>query len=222
MPSRMAQYLAEATRQPEPRPTRSEDKGAEIRGLYKEGLRQLRGNRGLHPETRRVEAARLYATTRAALRKVQAEQVQADQAAWPKLERRLWGYDDVRATATDRATVDATIRDAQDRAAQLKKPGDAARALAMAEQAGDQVLARAIGQRANEQDWDDVVQDYLATRSTARDVYAEMCDIYQRQRTPGGVLGQQHLVALGKPEELRDLTDKDIEQMSADPADTAA
>lgn len=222
MPSKHGQQMNQLIRGAQPKPTTGQDKAAEIRSYYKRGLQQIRGDRNMHPDRKRVEAARLYATTQAALRKVQQEQIKADQENWGKLERRLWGYDDVRATASDRATVDGTIRDAADRAAQLKKPGDAARALAQAEQAGDHILARAIGKRANDMDWDDVVHDYLSTRSTAANVYAELCDIHQRQHTPSGVLGQQHIVALGKPEELRDLTDRDIEQLSTDPADAAA
>jgi hypothetical protein len=221
MASNLAQYLAQATHVQQGFGTPGEEKAAGIRDLYKQGLQQLRGARNMHPEARRVEIARLYATTRQALAKVKADQVNADREAFTKLERRLWGYDDVRATATDRASVDATIRDAQDRAAQLKTEGDAARALARAEQAGDTVLARAIAQRANAHDWNTVVADYLATRPAATELYQQAAAIHQRHSTPDGVLTLQQLTALGKPEELRGLADQDIEAM-ADPGDTAA
>ncbi len=178
----------------------------------------------MHPSARQVEIARLYATTQAALRKVQQDQLQADRETFAKLERQLWGYDDVRASAigsADRAAVDGTVRDAQDRAGRLKKPGDAARALAEAEQGGDKVLARAIAKRAHDMDWDDVVADYLSTRPTDAERYQQAAEIYVRQNTTGGALAHGFLGSLGTPEELRGMSAKDIEAM-ADPGDNAA
>lgn len=221
MPTEHGKLMNDLIHGTKPKATLGDEKAANIRVLYKQGLQQLRGDRHMHPDRRRVEIAQLYATTQAALRKVRDDQVQADRETFAKLERQLWGYDDVRATARDRATIDATIRDAQDRAAKLTKPEQAARALAEAEQAGDQVLARAIASRANEQDWDDVVADYMASRPSAAELYQQAGDIYHRQTSPQGVMALQHIAALGKPEELRGLADKDIQAMTS-PEDTAA
>ncbi|MEV6662761.1 hypothetical protein [Streptomyces nigra] len=201
--------------------TTGQQKADEIRSLYKQGLQQLRGARNMHPEARRVEIARLHATTQAALRKVQQEQLQADRETFTKLERQLWGYDDVRALAPDRATTDTAIRDAQDRAGRLKRPGDAARALADAEQGGDKVLARAIAKRAHDMDWDDVLGAYLSTRPTDNERYQQAAEIHIRQHTTGGAIEHGFLGSLGTPEELRGMSSKDIQAM-AEPADAAA
>lgn len=199
-------------------------KADDIRGYYKQGLQQLRGTRNMHPEARRVEIARLYTTTQAALKKVQQNQLTADRETFAKLERQLWGYDDVRASAygsADRAAVDGTVRDAQDRAARLKKPDEAARALSAAEQGGDKVLARAIAKRAHDMDWSPVVHAYLSTRPTEAERYQQAGEIYARQHTPNGVIAHQFTSALSKPDELRDLSEDDVHAM-VDPGGDAA
>jgi hypothetical protein len=220
MPSKIGQQMNQLIREP----TTGQQKANEIRAYYKQGLQQIRGDRNMHPDRKRVEAAQLWATTQAALKKVQRDQIQADREAFDKLERQLWGYDDVRASAyssADRAAVDGTIRDAQDRAAQIKKQDQAARALSEAEQAGDKVLARAIAKRAHDMDWDDVVQGYLASRPQSAERYQQAGEIYVRQNTPNGVVAQQQLSVLAKPDELRGMSDKDVQAMT-DPADAAA
>ncbi|MGW2232504.1 hypothetical protein [Streptomyces sp. NPDC001759] len=222
MPTKTGQQMNTLIRGNRTQPTTGQNKADEIRAYYKQGLQQLRGTRNMHPDTRRVEIARLYATTQAALKKVQREQAQADTEAFAKLERQLWGYDDVRASAigsADRAAVDGTVRDAQDRAARLKKPGEAARALAAAEQGGDKVLARAIAHRAHTMDWDDVVADYLATRPTDAERYQQAGEIYLRQNTTEGAIAHGFLGALPAPEELRGMKAEEIQSM-ADPGDT--
>ncbi|MFI9610362.1 hypothetical protein ACIHCM_01400 [Streptomyces sp. NPDC052023] len=224
MPSNHGQLMNDLIRGQRRQTPAGQQRADEIRGLYKQGLQQLRGQRNMHPDARRVEIAKLYATTRDALKKVQREQVDTDRETFAKLERQLWGYDDVRASAYTteaRAAVDGTVRDAQDRAAQLKKPEQAARALATAEQAGDQVLARAIAKRAHDMDWDGVLNDYLATRPTAADRYQQAADIYVRQHSHAGAFDRSFTGALAKPEELRDLSDDDVQAM-ADPGDAAA
>lgn len=217
MPSKAAQQMNALIHKAQPKNSPSVEKTQTILGLYKRGLQQLRSDRNMHPEARRVEIARLYTTTRASLTKVKHDQVQADKDNWGKLERKLWGYDDLRAgvyNTGDRAALDSTIRDATHRAAQLAKPGDAARALHAAEQSGDKVLARAIGKRACDMDWDDVLGDYLAPRSADTETYQQLGDIYQRQHTANGVLGQQFAASVAKPAELRDLGEKDIDAMT--------
>jgi hypothetical protein len=224
MPTKLAQQMNTLIRGQQPQATVGQGKADEIRGLYKQGLQQLRGQRNMHPEARRVEIARLYTTTQAALKQVQQEQAQADRETFTKLERQLWGYDDVRASAigsADRAAVDGTVRDAQDRAAQIKKPSQATRALAEAEQAGDKVLARAIAKRAHDMDWDDVVADYLSSRPAAAERYRQAAEIYTRQHTTGGALEHGFLGSLGTPEELRGMSGKDIEAM-AEPGESVA
>ncbi|MFK4023140.1 hypothetical protein [Streptomyces albogriseolus] len=219
MPTDHGKQMNNLIRGAKPPATTGQQKADEIRGYYKQGLQQIRGDRHMHPDRRRIEVAQLYATTQAALKQVRDQQAKTDRETFAKLERQLWGYDDVRATAPDRATIDTAIRDAQDRAAKLTKPEQAARALAEAEQAGDSVLARAIAHQAHQRDWDDVVGDYLATRPTAAERYQQAGEIYLRNNTPAGAVSHSFIGALGKPEELSGLDDKTIQSM-ADPQDT--
>ncbi|MET7294911.1 hypothetical protein ABZS79_22735 [Streptomyces griseoloalbus] len=221
MPTEHGKLMNNLINGAKPQPTRGQQKADEIRGYYKQGLQQIRGNRNMHPDRRRIEIAQLYATTQAALKQVRDEQAKADQETFTKLERQLWGYDDVRALAPDRATIDTAIRDAQDRAAKLTKADQAARALAEAEQAGDTVLARAIAHQAHQRDWDDVVGDYLSTRPKAAERYQQAGEIYVRNNTPAGAVTHSFIGALGKPEELSGLDEKDITAM-AEPQDSAA
>lgn len=226
MPTNQASLMNDLIRgqhRPAP-PSEGQGKADEIRRYYKQGLQQLRGTRNMHPEARRVAIARLYTTTQAALKKVQQDQLKADHENFAKLERQLWGYDDVRASAygsADRAAVDGTVRDAQDRAARLKEPGDAARALSAAEQGGDKVLARAIAKRAHDMDWSPVVHAYLSTRPTETERYQQAGEIYARQHTPNGVIAHQFSGALAKPDELHDLSNDDVQAM-VNPGDDAA
>ncbi|MEY9489058.1 putative membrane protein [Streptomyces calvus] len=221
MPTEHGKQMNNLIHSAKPQPSHGQQKADEIRDLYKQGLQQLRGARNMHPDRRRIEIAQLYTTTQAALKRVRDDQAKTDQETFTKLERQLWGYDDVRATAPDRATIDTAIRDAQDRAAKLTKPEQAARALAEAEQAGDTVLARAIAHQAHQRDWDDIVGGYLASRPTAAQRYQQAAEIYVRNNTPAGAVTHSFIGALGKPEELRGLDDKDITAM-ADPQDSAA
>jgi len=202
-------------------PTKQQQASAQVHNLYKQGLRNIRGNRNMHPDRKRVEIAELYATTRAALDKLRTEQTQQDQTDMAKLERKMWGYDDVRTTAIDKAAVDHTIRDAQDRAAKLTKPEQAARALAEAEQAGDHILARAIGKRAHDQDWGDVLHDYLATRPRTADDYQQAGAIWHRNNSTQARMQHHMQYVVHKPDELRGVSDSDIEAM-ADPQESAA
>ncbi|MFI6488265.1 hypothetical protein [Streptomyces sp. NPDC050564] len=216
----MTQLIRSQTQQAQP--TTGSRKSQEIHALYKQGLQHLRGQRNMHPEARRVEIAKLYANTKASLKKVKTDQTAADNQTFAKLERSLWGYDLERATAVDRATLDATIRDAQDRATAIKKHDQAAKALHQAEQAGDHILARAIGKRAHDMDWHDVVHDYLDTRPKAAETYNEAGAIWQRHNDTAARMhdGMQYVVH--SPEELRGLTEQDITAMTADPGDAAA
>lgn len=222
MPSKTAQTMNQIIRSNQPEPTIGDRKTTEIHSMYRAGLQQIRSDRNMHPDRKRVEAARLYTSVKASLAKVRKDQATEDQANYTKLERKLWGYDFERATAIDRATLDTTIRDAQDRAARLTKPDHALRALHDAEQAGDSILTRAIGKRAHDMDWDDVLHDYMSTRpSTAAD-YEQAGAIWHRNNSTTAQMHHNMQYVVHKPEELRGLNDQDVESMATDQADAAA
>ncbi|MFE1127745.1 hypothetical protein ACFXIY_10865 [Streptomyces albidoflavus] len=222
MPSTHAQVMNKLIHG-ERKPLPTAEKSQNVRALFKQGLQELRGNRNLHPEARRVEIARLYSSARDTLKKIRTDQTAADRDQLDKLQRQLWGYDDMRAATyntADRAALDQTIRDARDRADKLVTPEAAARALHDAESAGDRVLARAIAKRAHDADWDDVLGDYLGTREVAARTYGEAAEVYQRLHTTGAILAQQTAAMVAKPAELFGLTDEQITSMTA--SDSAA
>lgn len=192
------------------KPTNPDD----IRATYRAALGAIRDQRHVHPQTKQVEAARLYTQARRALAAARAELLDHDARRWDALERQLWG----RAASMD-GSDSVALRDAHDRAARIKKADEAARLLRQAEQTGDHVLAAAVAQHANERDWYDVLSAYLDKRPAAAEVYDEMCQIHARRKN-GLATGMQY--ALAKPEELRGLADTDIDQMAADMPETAA
>ncbi|MFG2299431.1 hypothetical protein [Actinacidiphila glaucinigra] len=222
MPSKLAIALAEATRAQQTQPTPSHLKAQEVSALFRQGIKELRGNRHMHPDRKRVEAAQLYTNTRAALAKMKRDHAEQDNTTFANLERKLWGYDTERAMAADRASFDAGIRDAQDRASKLTKADKAARALHDAEQAGDHILARAVAKRAHDMDWGDVVHDYLATRPSTADTYQQAGEIWHRHNDTGGQMQNGMHYVVHKPEELRGMTDQDIARLAdPEPADAA-
>ncbi|RSS16637.1 hypothetical protein [Streptomyces sp. WAC08401] len=221
MPSKLGQQMNHLIRGQQQEATTGQSKATKIHNLYKQGLQQIRGTRNIHPDAQRVEIARLYTPTRQSLTKVKTDQAKTDQATFTKLERQLWGYDLERATAGDRASIDHTIRDAQDRAAKLTKADHATKALAQAEQAGDSILARAIAKRAHDMDWDDVLHDYLASRPQAAEKYQQAGAIWQRYNDTGAHMQDSMQYVVHKPDELRGLDDKAIQSM-VDPEDSAA
>ncbi|MFF3876004.1 hypothetical protein [Streptomyces sp. NPDC001978] len=221
MPSKIGQQMNQLIRGDQAEVPAGTRASQEIHALYKRGLQQIRGDRNMHPDRKRIEAAQLYLSTRQSLTKVKTDQAAADSETFAKLERQLWGYDLERATALDRASIDHTIRDAQDRAGKLTKADHAAKALHDAEQAGDSILARAIGKRAHDMDWGDVLHDYLSTRPKAGETYQQAGEIWHRNNSTGAQMQHSMQFVVHKPEELRGLSDQDIHSM-ADPGDTGA
>ncbi|MFD7996286.1 hypothetical protein [Streptomyces mexicanus] len=221
MPSKLAQQMNTLLRGQQQPPTQGSEKSRQIHSMYTQGLQQLRGTRNMHPSARQVEIARLYTTAKLSLAKVMKDQQEADNKTFAQLERQLWGYDLERATAIDRATLDTTIRDAQDRAAKLTKPEHAAKALHEAEQAGDSILARAIAKRAHDNDWDDVLHDYLSTRPSTAEKYQQAGAIWARYNDANTKLHNHMQYVVHAPAELRGLSAADIEAM-ADPGESAA
>ncbi|MFJ2741869.1 hypothetical protein ACIO3O_19650 [Streptomyces sp. NPDC087440] len=222
MPTQQAQIMNQLIRGNAGETVPGIAKATEIRQLYKTGLQQIRGDRHMHPDRKRVELATLYTSAKETLAKVRMEQTERDAKTFDELDRKVWGYALERATATDRATLDTTIRDARDRAAKLKTAEHAGRALRDAELAGDHILARAIGKQAHDHDWNDVLYDYFENRPSAAAAYQQAGEIWHRTQTAGGRVHEGMQYVVPKPEELRGLNDQDINGMTGDPNGAAA
>ncbi|MFI8279757.1 hypothetical protein ACIGBH_33635 [Streptomyces sp. NPDC085929] len=192
-----------------------------ISSNYHSTLRGIRENKKLSEQGKKMAAAQAYTAAKAAMAKANAER-QADQSQrWDQLERKVWGENlPFGATEADRAANNMAMRDALQRASQLKTQGDAARLLRQAEQTGDATLARAVAQHANEKDWSDVLETYFESRPGKRDAYNEMCDIH-RERTSGRPYDSiTHAIA--RPAELRGMHDQAIEAVATEASHLAA
>ncbi|WP_420368588.1 hypothetical protein [Curtobacterium sp. L1-20] len=119
----------------------------------------------------------------------------------------------------DPAAVTA-MRDAEDRADQLKDEQDALRMLERAERMNDQYLARAALTKAYDHGWAEVVNAYTAAHPAAYDSLEELWDITQEEAAESGRiisadLLQHHLAtpALKKPTEIVALNDSRLEAL---------
>lgn len=192
-----------------------------IMDTYRQTLSRIREDRKLSEQSKKMAAAQAYASAKKAMADANKER-QADQSQrWDKLERKVFGENlPWGATEADRAANSMAMRDALQRAGQLKNAGDAARLLRQAEQTGDSTLARAIAQQANEKDWSDVLETYFESRPTKRDAFNEMCDIYRERTTGRPADNVTHWI--GRPTELRGMNDQAIEAMASELGHLAA
>ncbi|MFD7786519.1 hypothetical protein ACFV4Q_26060 [Streptomyces nojiriensis] len=192
-----------------------------ISSNYHQTLRGIRENAKLSEQGKKMAAAQAYSVARTAMAKANAERQAGQSKRWDELERKVWGESlPWGATEADRAANNMAMRDALQRASQLKTQGDAARLLRQAEQTGDATLARAVAQHANDKDWSDVLETYFDSRPGKRDAFNEMCDIH-RERTSGRTLDSlAHSIA--RPAELRGMNDHAIEAMANETSHLAA
>jgi hypothetical protein len=189
---------------------------------YRRTLDSIRGDRKMTDAARQLAAARAYTTARTGMTRATRDHQAAQSTRWDQLERKLWGLPQpsIYATATEQAAQAMAMRDALERVTGLKTEGDALRLLRQAEQTGDETLARAVAQHANERDWTDTLLAFFGPRPGTRDAYDEMCAIHS-ERTSGQVVDQlAHHIA--KPEELRGMDDRAIEQLADDAGQLAA
>lgn len=193
----------------------------DILAEYRRTLDGIRGDRKMTDAARQLAAARAYTTARTDMTRATRDHQAGQSARWDQLERKVFGlpkasiYSDA-----DQAAQTMAMRDALQRVTSIRTEDDAARLLRQAEQTGDETLARAIAQHANEHDWTDVLLGYFGPRPGAREAYDEMCAIHS-ERTTGKVV--DHLAHhIGKPEELRGMDDRAIEQLATDAGQLAA
>ncbi|MGW0169194.1 hypothetical protein ACWDWT_29075 [Streptomyces sp. NPDC003343] len=183
---------------------------------YRNALAGIRADSKMSDAARQLAAAQAYTSARSRMAIATREHRVKQSARWDQLERNLWGLPQtsIYATATEQAAQAMAMRDALQRASGIRTEGEAANLLRQAEQTGDETLARAVAQQANEHDWTDVLVSFLDARKGARAEYDEMCALHH-ERTRGK-LADDVAHSIGKPEELRGMDDKQIQQLATD------
>lgn len=141
------------------------DAAQALRIAHERRLRAIRQDRTLSVTGRQQAMARAVLGTRGALKQLRADSDARDARRRRQLETSLFGPGKRTASADM-----ISARDAADRAAAVKTPGEAMQLLRRAELAGDAALARAVFSRAwgsysdAEKGWGDVSRAYLENR----------------------------------------------------------
>ncbi len=166
--------------------TSERDKAASVRARYQGLVERIRASQDLSTEGRARQLAAAYLTTKNELATLHKQEQARVQNRAAELERRVFGPP---AGVPDILSV----RDAADRAAQIKKPEDARELLRRAEQNRDEVLARAVAQTALERGrqaildkevdaWDDTLRDFYGARPHLEQVLQEQGELERLQQ----------------------------------------
>lgn len=185
---------------------------AEVKRLVGERIEALR-ERGYDGDTLTALIAREHLNGRRVMDQLKAEHRAEELARAKTANIAIYGAEDLRGDSDDVAHR-ASFRDAQDRAARVDSPDQAARLLAQAERSGDEVLARAVAVRAFDRRWKDVTESYSETRPE----WKAAVDNVDDTRISVG-MGANLVFGLRKPEELRRLHDGALETIVRDNED---
>ncbi len=194
------------------------DKAAQVRTRYQGLVERVRSSPDLSTEGRARQLAAAYLQTKAELTALRQQEQERVQRRAAELERRVFGppvgVPDV-----------LSIRDAADRAAQIKTPGDARELLRRAEQNRDEVLARAVAQTALERGrqaalpkeidaWDDTLRDFYGARPHLEQTLQEQAQLERLQQPE--VLSPYSLMRPGEVTEPALNAMRDAAKVSAD------
>ncbi len=191
------------------------ERAAVIQQAHSSRAEQIRGRTELTFEAKVGLLARSQADAKAAMADLQ--QQAADDAAVQRrtMSQKAFG---VAGVAGDPATLQVSMRDAQDRAATLTAGRDAVALLARAEDTGDEVMARAVARHSFAQatapgvsglddDWSTVVNSFADTRPTAADAIRSLVDLNS------GVPGWTYVVP--SPPELHGIPSGQLDSLAA-------
>ncbi|MER5312903.1 hypothetical protein ABT034_34605 [Streptomyces sp. NPDC002773] len=132
----------------------------QIMNAYQQQLGRIQGNRMYSDHAKKVLSAQAYKKAQGDLETLRQAELDSAARQRTQLQRRMFG---TTSSISDPGAVIAR-RDANDRAAKLEDPREAATALERAERDGDTVLAQAIAARASEWGWTDILDTYAADR----------------------------------------------------------
>ncbi|MGY1830145.1 hypothetical protein ACI8AA_06895 [Geodermatophilus sp. SYSU D01180] len=165
--------------------TPERERAERARQRYFDTAARLRDDRDLTEHARQRRLADAWVTTRRELDALREEEHRRLAARERDLERRLFGLN---SAGGDTASQAISARDAQDRAARITSPAEAAELLERAERNADSTLARAIAHHALQQSrasafreqvqaWDAVLGSFLDARPHVAPVVEELAQI---------------------------------------------
>ena len=192
------------------------ERAAAIQQAHSDHAKQIRGRTELTFEAKVGLLARSQADAKAAMADLQ--QQAADDATVQRrtMSQKAFG---VAGVAGDPATLQVSMRDAQDRAATLTAGRDAVALLARAESSGDEVLARAVASHAFQQatarggisslddQWSEAVNSFAGSRPAAADAIRSLIDLNS------GVPGWTYVVP--SPPELHGIPFAQLDSLAA-------
>ncbi len=145
-----------------------------LRESHEAAAGRIRGRPELSDRGRAMLLARNYLACKSQMADLEQTAHSDDTVLRSQTERSVFGTSGL---PGDAATIAVSYRDAQDRAATLTSPTDAAALLARAERSNDEPLARAVAAHSHDQantalggldsGWTDVVDSYTASRPEA-------------------------------------------------------
>lgn len=187
-------------------PERAE--AARLRALYQATMDDLRNNSDLKPQVRDQQIKDMHAEGRSRLDKLRQADRQRLGAEHQAKQKEL--FNGLRKPWNGSASDVIAIRDAQDRAAQLRSPDEAAALMRRARDNGDRSLEAAVGKVASERNTDDspggkawrgVLEQYVAAEPESREPLVARLGEIEDLTAPGGVLGDEF--TLRQPPEAR-------------------
>jgi hypothetical protein len=194
---------------------------AQIRAGLEAAVNRARADDTLSTVGRQRHIARAYKAAETEMAGIRINHAGGAAVTAEHLQRELFGADQV-------AGTDAiSVRDAEDRAAQLQSGGEALALLRRAERNNDQVLARAVAAKAFEaaQDfiggaaWSPVIDAYTETRP---DIAGKLQQLVDTQRNGvSDAINSAGWTWLGKPDELARVSEGQLEALTVDDNPTA-
>ena len=185
------------------------DKADSVRNRHERRNATVRSRPELTHEAKQSLIAASYLKARTEMSDVEQTATFDTAAQKSAAERSAFGTDDIEG---DRASLAVSMRDAQDRAAQLTNPKDAAALLARAERSSDEPLARAIASHAydhhvaniglGDPGWATVVDDYLTGRPAQTKAVQKLMALDSGAEGAGS-MRQTFAFVLPKPPELQ-------------------
>ncbi len=171
---------------------RERDAATRIQELYRKDLQRLRDDKDLSVDGRQRRIAQLHASTKAKLAKHRDADSQLLAKRYQELENQL--YVAHKPFSQDAATFSISLRDASDRAAQLRTADDAQQLLSRALANGDDVLARVIVQHSMGQSyaagtpvmagkWESVLTSFIEVNPNLQPVVEELGEIESMTNT---------------------------------------
>jgi hypothetical protein len=187
------------------------EKAAGIQRRLNQSVAAVQSNDNLSAEGRRKQLATDYLDAMTAMKKLRESLEAEEEQTADDLSVDLFG------SASSLGADAISVRDADDRAAQLKTKDEALALLTRAESNGDQVLARAIALRAftkaqqplGGSAWASVLDTYTASRPVIATKMAKLAEA--RRSSVEKSFGRSIIFSPNKPRELERMSDSQIQ-----------